>query len=745
MLEILSVIRRCGKSVPLNIQKIRTVCEWACEGLNCSPLELEGSLTTRLRDGITTKEIQDNLINCALEKCDLVNADWRFVAGRLHLWGYNQDVIASRGYGYESEDFNSFVYQTIGGIQRGKYSELLWQKYSHDDLVEAQSWIKPKWDYDYDYAGAVLLTNRYLQKDELIQEMYLVTCLLIASVEDESKRLQYAKRFYERVASRKISMATSILANLRAPGGNGTSCFIHTIEDNLESIFDEIHNAARISKSGGGVGTNLSKIRATGSMVMGKENASGGVIPWVKLLNDTAVAVNQGGKRSGAITVALDIWHYDVIEFLEMQKEHGDQRRKAYDVFPQLVIPDLFMKYVEKGRDWWFFDPYEVKEKLGYDLAELWGDDFVSAYGDCVDAIGVTRVKKINAKDLMKQILKSCLETGLPYLAFKDTINRANPNKHQGYIPNVNLCTESFSNVKSGEEIHSCNLISINLSTAEGEKRIDRDCDLMESCEVAVRMLDNTIDVTTAPVKEALTHNQKYRTIGVGFMGLADYLALNKKTYQDTAFIDTLFERLSYSCLRASADLASERGAYPAFVGSEWANGNMDKIIPGCAEHLGDNHISKWDILNSDIKHWGIRNSHVMAIAPNTSSSLIHGCTASILPVYKRFFYDKASKGAVPIAPPFINDKFWFYQENITLDQKVVVNAVSTIQKWIDTGISMELVFNLNEGIYGEGSLTAKDIFDTVFLAWQKGCKAVYYIRSVQKDSIKDECTTCAN
>ena len=889
MLELISVVRRCGKSVPLNIEKIRRVCEWACKGLDCSPLELEGSLTAQLKDGITTKEIQDNLINWAVTKCSPESPDWRYVAGRLHIWGYNQDVIASRGYGYESEDFNPFVYQLIGGIHRGKYNKQLWEVYSRDDLIEAQTWINSDWDYDYDYAGAVLLTNRYLQKDELIQEMYLITCLLIASVEKSSDRLAYAKHFYEKVAQRKISLATPILANLRAPDGNGTSCFIHTIEDNLDSIFDEIKNAAKISKNGGGIGTNLSKIRATGSSVMGKPNASGGVIPWVKILNDTAIAVNQGGKRAGAITVALDIWHYDVIEFLELQTENGDQRRKAYDIFPQLVIPDCFMKYVDRDFDWYLFDPYEVKEKIGYDLAELWGEQFTRAYHDLIENLNDFRlVKTVKAKDLMKQILKVQLESGLPYLWFKDTVNRANPNKHAGYIPNGNLCVapetkiltdkgqvaisdlegeyvnvwngfewsnvlvrktgvnqkllrvivsvfhydangkmvaheathldcteyhkwyingdsqnpvttldlktgnetirwvtlegnkayafirsvddvnrfddtycftehkrhygvfngiltgqcqESYSNVKSGEEIHSCNLISINLATAEGDAKIDRDCDLMASSELSVRMLDNIIDLTTPPVKEAGTHNNKYRTIGVGFMGLADYLVVNGFSYKDLDLINILFERLSFACISASASLAKERGAYPAFEGSEWATGNVQNILPALA---AETHLN-WDDLLDKISISGIRNSHVMAIAPNTSSSLIHGCTASVLPVYKRFFYDKASKGAVPIAPPFIGDKFWHYQENITLDQKVVVNAVSTIQKWIDTGISMELVFNLNQGVYSEGSITAKDIFDTIYLAWEKGCKAIYYIRSVQKDSIKDECTTCAN
>jgi ribonucleoside-diphosphate reductase alpha chain len=453
------------------------------------------------------------------------------------------------------------------------------------------------------------------------------------------------------------------------------------------------------------------------------------------------------GKRSGAVTVSLDIWHLDILEFLEMQTENGDQRRKAYDVFPQVVIPDLFMNQVLSRELWYLFDPYEVKQKLGYDLAELWGEEFTAAYYDCIKSAeflnGLKLFKKVNALDLFKQIMKVQLESGLPYLAFKDTINRANPNKHEGYIPCTNLCTESYSNVKSGKEIHSCNLISINLATVESLTGA------MDSCKIAVRMLDNTIDITTPPVKEAATHNQKYRTIGVGFMGLADYLAKRKLTYKDIEKIDFLFENVSHACLSASADLAIERGAYPAFKGSEWALGNIGNIIP---KYEGESHLDhddnawgSWRYLRDKITRTGIRNSHVMAIAPNTSSSLVHGCTASILPVYSRFFYDKASKGSMPIAPPFIKESFWYYQENKTLDQKTVIDAVSTIQGWIDTGISMELVFNLNEGVYGEGAITAKDIFDTIFYAWSKGCKAVYYIRSVQKDNIKDECSSCAN
>jgi ribonucleoside-diphosphate reductase alpha chain len=517
------------------------------------------------------------------------------------------------------------------------------------------------------------------------------------------------------------------------------------MEDNLESIFSEITNTARISKNGGGVGVNVSRIRATGSSVMGKANASGGIIPWIKLLNDTAIAVNQGGRRAGAVTVGVDIWHLDVPEFLEMQTENGDQRRKAYDVFPQLVIPDEFMRRVVDKSEWTLVDPYEVRAKLGIELAELWGEKFEDAYKLIEDNLGteITLYKKVNARELFKDVMRSQVETGMPYLAFKDTINRANPNKHDGYIPQVNLCCESFSNVTPGKTAHCCNLVSLNLAN------IDTPTNLSEMCHLAVRMLDNTIDLTCPPIGEAKEHNDKYRTIGVGVMGLADWLAKRKLSYKSFLFINILFENISYFCTQASIELAKERGHYQAFSNSEWSQGKLLGAKP--VEYFSSNasQPGRWYQLAKSIQQFGIRNSHITAVAPNTTSSLIQGCTASVLPVFKRVFTEKNSKGAIPNCPPFIKDFFWYYQENQNLDQKIVVQAIAEMQKWIDTGISMELLFNLNQGVYFPDEpnrvLTVKEIYETLVLAWESECKAVYYVRTVQKDNFKDSCSSCTN
>ncbi|MEM7595354.1 MAG: ribonucleoside-diphosphate reductase subunit alpha, partial [Cyanobacteria bacterium P01_A01_bin.83] len=677
------VIRRDGSPTPLDITKIRSVVEWACGSQNVNPITLEAGLTTRLRNGVTTRDIQDNLIDCALGMCSPDEPAWRYVAGRLHIWSLWKDTQVNRGFGY-----GDFLAAVQLQISTERYDRQI-LSYSEAELTEAGTWINPEWDKDYDYAGAVLLTKRYLLTDELPQEAFLTCALLLAKDEQPEVRLKVAKAFYQAIARRKISLATPILANLRIPGGSLSSCFIIAMDDNLESIFEEITNAARISKNGGGVGVNVSRIRATGSWVMGKDNASGGVIPWIKLLNDTAIAVNQGGRRAGAVTIGLDIWHLDVPEFLEMQAENGDRRRKAYDVFPQLVIVDEFMRRVEAKETWTLVDPYEVKEKLGIELAQKWGQDFETAYAEIEAELGnkITLYKQVDARELFKHIMRSQVETGMPYLAFKDTINRANPNKHEGYIPGVNLCCESFSNVKPGLEAHCCNLVSLNLANVEQSE-------IAEIAKLAVRILDNTIDITKPPFKDSKTHNDKYRTIGVGCMGLADWLAKHHLNYESLTEISELFEEVGYWCTFASMELAKERGAYAAFAGSEWSKGkllgskSLSEILPLTANK------ERWLELSQDVQIHGIRNSHITAIAPNTSSSLVQGCTASILPAYSKFFYDKWAKGTVPIAPPFIEDCFWFYRENKSLNQKTVVKAVATMQQWIDTGISMELLFN---------------------------------------------------
>lgn len=739
-----TVTKRTGEVVPLDIGKIRAVAKWACSGLDCNYIELESGVTINLRDEVPTRDIQQNMILFAVSACSAETPDWNYVAGRLSVWNIWKDVAKNVVNPYD-KSFDRIKDK----LDRRVYDCRILQHYSDSQLRDIIGEIVPSRDLDYDYAGIRLFLHRYLLDDELIQEAYIVSALLLAIIEAPADRLSFAKKIYHAISQRKISLATPILANLRSPSrGAATSCYITAMDDTLESIFREVTNLARISKSGGGAGINLSRIRAAGSTLMGNQGKSGGVVPWVKIINDTAIAVNQGGRRAGAVTVALDIWHYDILEFLDMQTEHGDQRRKAYDVFPQVVVPDLFMECVEDNKSWLIIDPYEVEQKLNISLPSMWGQEFEAKYKNLMNYVhnhpNCLRVSKwVSAKQLLISIMQTQIETGLPYLAFKDAINRANPNKQDGYIPNANLCVESYSNVAPGRYAHCCNLVSINLANV-GD-------DLPELCQIAVRLLDNTIEVSTPPLQEAKAHNKKYRTIGVGFMGLADWLAKNKISYSHLATIRDLFESAAYACVRESLELAKERGAFDAFPISSWAKG----LLINCqsADYLDSasgQPGNKWQELAEEIKKHGIRNSHLMAIAPNTSSALVQGCTASILPVYSRFFFDKASSGSSPITPPYLKDYYWYYQENKHLEQKTLIDAVSTIQTWIDTGISFELLFNLNKGAYSrlkDEAIDAQYIFQTILWAWKSGLKTIYYVRSVQKDGNKeqDECTSCAN
>ncbi len=761
-----TVIKRDNRISELDIKEIRKALVWASRGLDdkVNYLELESHVVSIYKDRVSTEEIQKSLVDIALKLTSVEEPEWRIFASRLALMELYKEVAIRRGT-YPEFGYDNYLDFVKTAVEKGIYSSAITDIYTDEELLEAEKFLNPNYDLDFDYAGMTMLINRYLLQDhgkafELPQEMFLTISLLIASTEKKEKRISVAKEIYKEIAGRRISLATPILINLRRPNGNLSSCFVSAVDDSLDSIFYNINAIAQISKNGGGVGVNLSRIRATGGEIKKTPNASGGVIPWVKIINDTAVAVNQLGKRAGAVTAALDIWHLDIEDFLELQTENGDQRKKSYDIFPQVVILDEFMRRVREDKEWSLFDPNEVMRKYGFDLATLWGAEFEKKYKVLEEDNELTLVRKVSAKKLFKKIMKTQIETGMPYLFFKDTVNKMNPNKHDGMIGSGNLCQESFSNfsptkvglveidensrkIKQESEsgyIHTCNLVSLNLSLL-----LDRN-DLAKSCNVAVRILDNTIDLTTTPIAESNLHNSHYRTIGVGAMGLADYLAINHLPYKgDSATIeevDKLFEFIAYNVVKTSADLAKEKGAYPKFKGSDWDRGVFFGRDKNWYKEKSTMK-TEWDKLIEEVKETGIRNSQLLAIAPNTSSALVQGCSASVLPIFNKFYMDKNAKGAVPICPPFIKEAFWYYKENKNLDQKEVVKVISTIQKWIDQGISFEVLYNLNMDI------KAKDIYDTLFQAWEKGCKTIYYTRTIQKNSNvmtdKEECVSCAN
>lgn len=752
----MKVIKRDLKESNIDIKEIRNALKHACDGIDIDYLEIESHIETIYKDRITTSEIQKSLIETTSKLTSIEKPEYRIVAARLLIMDYTKEALNNRKIKSAYTNFYSFL---LEAIEKKLYSNKITKLYNKEELEEAGNNINPKLDFDFDYAGANLLVNRYLVAEgnrpyELPQEMFMTISLYLASRE-KGNRVQIAKQIYTAIASRKISLATPILINLRKDNGNLSSCFISAVDDSLDSIFYNIDTVAQISKNGGGVGLNISRVRATNSEIKGVPNASGGVIPWIKIINDTAVAVNQLGKRAGAVTVALDVWHLDILDFLEIQTETGDQRKKAYDIFPQVVIPDLFMKRVKERGTWTLFDPHEINKIFNKNLAEIWGETFEQTYLEIEASNIVTKRKTINALDIFKIIMKSQIETGMPYLFFKDTVNRSNPNSHDGFIGSGNLCQESFSNfrpsiieekaiktntvIKNSHDglVHTCNLLSLNLAN------IDDDVDLEINTKLGIRILDNALELTNSPITESLLHNNRYRTIGLGAMGLADYLAKSSIKYDESnSIVESLFEKIALYSVEESASLAKVRGSYEAFENSSWSKG------------IFFNHDINWYNKNSDLKsRWanvieninktGLRNGQLLAIAPNTSSSLLQGCSPGVLPIYSKFHIDKNANGAIPICPPFIKNAFWYYKESKIIDQKKIVSIVSSIQKWIDQGISMEILYNLNNNI------TAKYIYDTIFQAWELGCKTIYYTRTIQKNSNSmddiESCISCAN
>lgn len=791
--NIYKVVKRSGEIVSFEPEKIKNVISWASVNLDINPEKLEANMTMVYKSKMTSMEIHNSIINSALRLTSMEEPEWSNVAARLKILAMYKEASQTR-------DYSSFGYDTYTrflnqAIKSKLYDSKVKDLYSLEEFKIAGKFIKPEYDLLFDFAGINSLDSKYLiKKDnkifELPQEAFLTMALYIEQNQPKDIRLEKVRDTYTKIATKKISLATPILLNLRRPDGNLSSCFITAMDDDLLSIYYVLEQAARISQNAGGVGINVSRVRSKGSPIQGVKNASGGIIPWIKLINDTAVAVNQLGKRPGAMTVSVDIWHRDLEQFLELQTENGDPRMKAFDVFPQVVISDEFMKRVENDDYWYMFDPTEIKNKFGKELVMLWGEEFSKTYNKLVSTIeaeleksGISYkksmgkefenklskaladsnnyskvpelVSKVKAKELLKHIMKSCVETGMPYISFKDTINKYNPNQDSGVILGGNLCMESFSNTspsvvkkdyvnEKGEiirtvipgDLHTCNLASVNLAFTEDEE-------MDEVCAAGVRILDNLIDFTTAPIQEGMLHNNKYRTIGLGFMGYADYCAKKNVPYaKSSELANELFERLALYSTRASMQLAKERGSFDAYNESQYKKG----IILG-KDKKWFNENSKlaleWNELIDQILEFGIRNSQITAIAPNTSTSLLQGCSASVLPVYGKFYMDNG-KTTVPITPPFIKNYAWFYQENKNIDQRKVVDVISNIQRWIDTGISMELLLNPNHDY-----VNAKYYFQLIMDAWKKECKTIYYIRSIQKGSDiekgEEGCVSCAN
>ncbi|RXK06574.1 ribonucleoside-diphosphate reductase subunit alpha [Halarcobacter bivalviorum] len=787
--------KRNGRKEVLDITKIQKMTIDATkdlDGVSQSELELDAQI--KFVDGMSSADIQDALIKTAVEKIDIDVPHWTFVAARLFLFDLYHRV-GKVTHGIKGEPYCHLRDYLRYGKEAGRLIPSLGEGF---DLDELNDYIDPDRDYLFNYLGIKTLYDRYLIKNrngdpiELPQQMFMAIAMFLA--QNEENKQEKAKEFYDVVSKFEVMLATPTLSNARTNRHQLSSCYIGSSPDNIEGIFDGYKEMALLSKYGGGIGWDWNQIRALGGMIDGHKSAAGGTVPFLKITNDIAIAVDQLGTRKGAIAVYVEPWHMDISDFIDLKKNSGEERRRAHDLFPSLWITDLFMERILDDAHWTLFDPHEVK-----DLSELHGDAFKKRYEEYENDDSVTK-EKIKAKDLWKKILTSYFESGSPFLCFKDNANRANPNGHVGHIRSSNLCTEIFQNtnpnhykiklefedgtietyeeqdiiiVDGGQEKRAnkvtaldsingkkvfivekekidgdtavCNLASVNLSRIFTKEDIER------VVPIAIRMLDNVIDLNFYPLRKVKATNLKSRSIGLGVMGESQMLAENKLMWGSTEHfkkIDLIMEAISYNAIKASSELAVEKGIYPTFEGSNWSKGIMPHDhAPQAVNALVDKDLFDtsydWDALREQVKANGMRNGYLMAIAPTSSISILVGTTQAIEPVYKRKWFEENLSGLIPVVVPNLSPETWvYYKPAYEVDQIDIIKAAAVRQKWIDQGQSTNIFMSLEKA-------SGRYLHEIYTTAWKLGLKSTYYLRSQSPEASNDvedrsmECAGC--
>jgi len=713
------------------------------------------ALNLIIRDGMSEKHIRKSLIQVALELTTDMEPNWQFAASKIYTYELYDEVRENRGLN-SSEDLYKNYYDFISQLtDRGLYGKYILDNYTKEDILELEKTIKPERDFLFNYSGINLLSKRYLVQDynrnpvELPQQMFMGIAMHLAIPEDKSKRVYWAKRFYDVLSSLKATMATPTMSNARKPFYQLSSCFIDTVEDSLEGIYKSLDNFAQVSKFGGGMGIYMGKVRALGSSIRGFKGASGGIIPWVKLFNDTAVAVDQLGVRNGSVAIWLDAWHKDIPEFLQIRTNNGDDRKKAHDVFPGLCYPDLFWKLAENNidSDWYMMCPHEIKEIKGYSLEDFYGDEWEEKYYECVNDERIEK-RVMSVKDIVRLIIKSAAETGAPFAFYRDTVNKMNPNKHNGIIYSSNLCTEIMQNM-SPMEINKSEIINEDGSCIVTQNIIPGDfvvCNLssvvlgnIDVCseeeveyvvETQIRAMDNVIDLNYYSVPFAEVTNKKYRAIGLGTSGYHHMLANNRIHWTEEKhkdFADEVYERINYYAVKASMKIAKEKGAYNLFKESDWDNGDYFELRGYKDE--------KWCALRKEIKENGMRNGYLLAVAPNGSTATIAGTSEGIDPIMARFYLEEKKGSIIPKTAPDLNDdNYWYYNPAYNIDQGWSVQMNGIRQRHIDQGQS----FNL----YITNNYTMRQIMNLYIEACKCGVKSIYYVRS--KSLEVTECESCS-
>lgn len=692
------------------------------------------------------------LIRAAVELASAEAPHWDKIAARLRYLDFARHLAESEA----KRGITNFVAKLRYLTAKELYGSYILENYTEQELRAASRFIVAERNHLYSYAGLDLLLSRYVIHThhgvalESPQEMYLGIALHLAMLEEPSVRMDWVRRFYDMLSLQQVTMATPTLANARKPYHQLSSCFIDTVPDSLEGIYRSLDSFAKVSKWGGGMGLYFGKVRATGAAIRGFEGAAGGVIRWIRLVNDTAVAVDQLGVRQGACAVYLDAWHKDLPEFLQLRTNNGDDRMKAHDIFPAVCYPDLFWKLAKEDLDapWFLMDPHEIEMVMGYALEDFWGEEWEKRYRACVAEPRIDK-RVIPVKEIVRLILKSVVETGTPFAFYRDTVNRLNPNPQAGMIYCSNLCTEIAQNMSAVESVRTeikteagdtvvqvttrpgdfvvCNLASLNL----GRIDVTSHEELRSVVRTAVRALDNVIDLNEAPLAYARLTNGKYRSIGLGVSGYHHMLAKNAirwESEEHLAFVDDVFSRINYAAIEASSDLAAEKGSYGCFAGSDWQTGAYFRKRGYESE--------AWQELAAKVRAQGMRNAYLLAVAPTSSTSILVGTTAGVDPIMKRFFLEEKKGAILPrIAPDLSMKTFWYYKSAHTVDQNWSVRAAGVRQRHIDQAQSVNL--------YITNDFTFRQVLALYIKAYEEGVKTIYYVRS--KSLEVEECESCSS
>ncbi|WP_296112736.1 ribonucleoside-diphosphate reductase subunit alpha [uncultured Anaerococcus sp.] len=703
-----------------------------------------------IKPDLNDKEILDAIIRAASELTSKEAPDWEIIAARFLAYKINLEIREEEER-YEIYDLKSKIKFLT---EERLYGAYILENYSSEDIDELEAYLDHSRDDIFTYSGLDLLRKRYLITTydgrllERVQEMFMGIAMHLAIPEKD--RVGFAKRLYDILSTLKATMATPTMTNARKPFHQLSSCFIDTVPDTLKGIYRSITNFAEVSKHGGGMGMYFGKVRANGSDIRGFEGVAGGVIRWIRLANDTAVAVDQLGVRQGAVAVYLDIWHKDIPEFLGLKTNNGDDRMKAHDVFPGVCMPDLFWKEVRDNMegDWYMFDPHEVEKKYGKAIEDTYGEEFEEFYHKLVNDKNISR-RVMPIKDMVRLLIKSWSETGTPFVFNRDHVNRLNPNKHQGMIYSSNLCTEIAQNMSPSETVTTeivtengdtvivnttkpgdfveCNLASLTL----GKLDVNNEKELENTVRTVVRALDNVIDLNYYPTPYAEVSNKKYRAIGLGTSGYHHMLVKNDIRWSDEAthadFVDRVYEDINYYAIKESMEIARDKGSYKVFEGSDWENG---------AYFTDRNYTSeRWEKLAREVKENGIRNGYLMAIAPTGSTSIISGTSAGVDPIMNRYFLEEKKGAIVPrVAPGLTTKTFWLYENAHDIDQNISMRMAGVRQRHLDQAQSVN--------IYITTEYTMRQILNVYLTAWEAGVKSIYYVRG--KSLEVEECDTCS-